>query len=104
MNRPPGSSEADEEGEELSEEIPNHQLQEVLNFYGCEDLLPYVNHITWLSQVKEVIGFIPFEIGFEEIRALVILKQEISKKQVKDMRQIKRDNETSLDRAVIRSQ
>jgi hypothetical protein len=69
--------------DELEERGP---LYDILNFYDSYDLLPYAKHIFWLSSVKESIGFIPYELDWKDIRSLVILKEEFSKKSVKDSR------------------
>jgi hypothetical protein len=65
---------------DTEEEISNVQLRQVLEFYDCYDLLPYANHILWLSTVKEAIGRIPFDLGYEEICYLTLLSEEVSKK------------------------
>jgi len=64
------------------EEIPNPILDEYLEFYDCDDLLPFANRVFWLNGVREALGHIPnwFNITHEEIRSLVILREETSKK------------------------
>ena len=66
------------------EEFENRQLSEVLKFYDAHDLLLYANHICWLSSVKNAIGYIPFDLDYDDIVNLVTLQDEINKKQVKD--------------------
>jgi hypothetical protein len=64
----------------------NTQLDDVLNFYDAWDLLYYVNHIIWLSSVKEAVGIIPFKLDYLDICALVILEDEKHKKELADIR------------------
>lgn len=61
----------------------NQMLGEFIEFYDCADLLPFADRILELSTVKEALGYIPPDFGLthEEIRGLVILQQEIAKKQ-----------------------
>jgi hypothetical protein len=57
-------------------------LDEYLDFYNCADLLPFINRVLWLNGVREALGHIPdwFELNREEIRSMVILREETSKK------------------------
>lgn len=73
----------DENVEEETEEIDtNPELTNVLNFYKCHDLMPFVTRVFWLSNVKEALGYIPreFDIDYMEIKSLVILNQEQARK------------------------
>lgn len=81
MNPPPEDASEPEETE-------NTQLNEVLEFYDCAEYLPYVQHIFWLSNVKEAVGRIPFNLEYEDIRCLVILQEEIGKKSTKQSQEM----------------
>jgi hypothetical protein len=80
-----------EEEEERKEnnEIPKGPLDTFLSFYDCYDLLPYAHHILQLASIKEVLGFLPFNLDWEDIRALVILKEEQSRKSIKDSQEMR---------------
>ena len=100
MSRSPNLTEDQREKQEEKEEeerekkgILNPQLQEVLKFYECEDLLPYVDHLMWLSRVKETLGFLPFKVDYETICCLVILQEEINKKSAYDSQKMKEESE-----------
>jgi hypothetical protein len=80
----------------------NRQLNEVLEFYDCYELLPYANHIIWLSSVKEVMGYIPFKIEYDDIRLLIVLHEEMNKKQVKDSQDMQNESRTTMARAKMR--
>jgi len=57
-------------------------LDEYLEFYDCADLMPFISRVLWLNGVREALGHIPdwFELNREEIRGMVILREESSKK------------------------
>lgn len=86
MNPSPSTDDSaeSEDGEYREDELRNPQLKEVLDFYDCYELLPYANHILWLSTVKEAVGRIPFNLDYDDICCLVILTEEISKKATAD--------------------
>jgi len=104
MNRPPGGEDSGwrEKEEEEDEEIKNHQLKTVLDFYDCYDLLPYVSHIMWLSAVKEALGHIPFSLDYRTIRMLVILQDEIGKKTAYESLKMKQDADRSRSASLSR--
>jgi hypothetical protein len=77
----------------------NRQLTEVIEFYDCADLLPYAYHIMWLAEAREALGYLPFSLDYFDIRCLVILKEEVNKKQVRDMQQSSREQESALSKA-----
>ncbi|MDP4272613.1 MAG: hypothetical protein Q8909_21195 [Bacteroidota bacterium] len=60
----------------------NQQLDEVIEFYDCYNLIPLAQRVIWLSNVKEALGYIPpaFELTHLEIKLLVVLQEEQSKK------------------------
>ena len=92
-----GFGEAEKEEEE--EDRISHQLDAVIEFYNCYDLLPYVNHVFWLAAVKEAMGYIPFKLDYIDIRCLVILQEEINKKQTKDMQNSEEEHRATMSRA-----
>ena len=61
-------------------EVANEQLDELLDFFKCQDLLPLAERILWLSDVKEALGYIPenFNLTYYEIFGLVLLGRERS--------------------------
>ena len=63
----------------------NEDLTKVLTFYDAEYLLPFAERVLWLSNVKEALGYIPFELSHDEIVALVILLSEVNKKSRQDL-------------------
>jgi hypothetical protein len=67
-------------------EPSNPLLDDVLDFYQCDDLLPLAQRIIWLSSLKEVLGYIPnyIPIDYEELRYLVALHEEQNKKMAYD--------------------
>lgn len=83
------------------EEISNVQLRQVLDFYDCYDLLPYANHIIWLSTVKEAVGRIPFDLSYADICFLTILAEEISKKATAESQRMNQKS-SDLDSRVSR--
>jgi hypothetical protein len=57
----------------------------VYDVYGreeCDDVMPFVQRIFWLSSVREALGWIPnnFDLSYEEVLGLVWLQQESNKK------------------------
>ena len=60
------------------EEVPNEQLDYLLDFYECWDLYPFAERILWLDDVKEAVGHIPknFNLSYQEIVGLTILMKE----------------------------
>lgn len=91
-----GSDDVDPFDDNDAEEIPiNEQVQEVLDFYDCADLLPFIERIVWLTTVKEALGYLPvshFKLNYEEIRGLTILVEESNKKMQQDNLQMKRES------------
>ena len=85
------------------EEVPiNEQVQEVLDFYDCADLLPFIERIVWLNTVKEALGYIPvshFQLNYEEIVALTILIEENQKKMQHDNLNLRRESREAQSRA-----
>lgn len=81
--------------EDIIEEPNNPLLDDILEFYHCEDLLPLAQRIIWLSSIKEVLGHIPNEIpvDYEELRYLVALHEEQNKKSACDNYKLKKDSE-----------
>jgi hypothetical protein len=67
-------------------ETPSPRLDEILEKFNCEDLLPFCYRIIHLANVKEVLGMIPKYYGVDEddIAALIILKDESGKKMSAD--------------------
>jgi hypothetical protein len=97
-----------EEEEDEDQGFQNKDLNDVLDFYDCHDLLPYASHIMWLSSVKSALGYIPFSLDYFAIRCLVILKEEENKKTVKESRDLQQSTERAssgmsigLDKAII---
>jgi hypothetical protein len=90
----------------------NSDLEYVLDFYDCDDLLPLANRIIWLASLKEVYGCIPNDIpvDYEELKLLVILHDEQNKKMAFDNYKMKKQSDeqqskigssvTSIDGAV----
>jgi hypothetical protein len=62
----------------------NEMLNEALDFYDAWDLLPYAEHIIWLSKVQKALGNLPFDISFSDIELLLVLHDEIAKKEMFD--------------------
>jgi len=75
----------------------NGPLGEFLSFYDCYELIPYAHHILWLSSLKEAIGEIPssFMLDWDDYRALVILKEEQSRKSVKDSQDMSKKGDSN---------
>jgi hypothetical protein len=106
------SSTSEGEDENVPPEIPsstNRDLEELLTFYECHDLLPYAQHIMWLASVKEALGYIPFNLDYFTIRCLTVLQEEVNKKSVKDSQEMRSKSDSSsfgssigLEQAVIR--
>jgi hypothetical protein len=73
----------------------NQQLNEVLDFYDCYNLLPLADRIIWLAGVKEALSYIPRDFGLThlEIRLLVILHEEQNKKMSYDMYKSKQEQD-----------
>ena len=92
------------EEEELNNDDPydeiaktNPQLAAVLRYYDCEEIIPFCERIMWLGNVKEALGKIPdnFRIDWDEIRGLVILQEEVSKKIQHDQLESRREAESA---------
>lgn len=87
------SDAADADGNDSESEIvlDNQQLNEVLDFYDCFDLLPLAQRILWLYHVKEALGYIPpaFGLAYLDIQLLVILQDEQAKKVAHEQRKMK---------------
>jgi hypothetical protein len=81
--------------EDIIEAPNNLLLDDVLDFYQCEDLLPLAQRIIWLSSIKEVLGSMPDDIpiDYEELRYLVALHEEQNKKMAVDNYKLKKDSE-----------
>lgn len=84
-------------GEDLDELEPpeNTLLNEVIEFFKCEDLLPFAYRILWLSAVKEAVGYIPnyIPLDYEELRGLVVLEEERGKKLASDHYRMKQETD-----------
>ena len=65
-----------------------------MEYYDCGDLLPFISRIFWLNSVREVLGHLPDWINptYEEVQALVILHDEMNKKQKKDALKMREDS------------
>lgn len=76
------------------EQPNNYLLDEVLDFYDCADLLPLAQRVIWLSAVKEACGIIPqcIDVDCEELRLLVVLQEEQSKKVMYDTYRMKQES------------
>jgi hypothetical protein len=70
-------------------------LNEYLKKFKCEDLLDLAGRIMWLFQIKEVLGYIPFDfkLTYDEIRYLIVLKEEQNKKISADTMKSRREAE-----------
>ncbi len=98
------TDEDDEDDEEFDPDdlsAGNEQLGDVLTIFDCADLLPLANRVIWLANVKEALGYIPewFKLTYQEIKLLVILKEENSLKMACDSYQTKREQNAQLGRA-----
>lgn len=83
----------------------NSELEYVLEFYNCDELLPLANRIIWLSNLKEIFGAIPNDISvdYEETLLLSVLLDERNKKVAYEnwqMREESRSNNVGLDNAI----
>lgn len=60
----------------------NTQLDAVLDFYECDEVVPFCERIIWLANVKEALGGFPnaINLDYTEIRGLVIYSGETQKK------------------------
>jgi hypothetical protein len=89
---------AQREQEEIS---ANRRLDEVLDFYDCGDVLEFVDRIFKISAEKEATGMMPktFMGSHNEIRGLVILGDEIKKKEVHASQQMRRDSDRQQQEA-----
>jgi hypothetical protein len=85
------------------QEPSNIFLDEVLEKFDCADLLPLVNRIIRLSSIKEVLGYIPYNMipfDYEELQYLLIYHEEHNKKIAHEsfkMRQQSKTQQSSLD-------
>ncbi len=73
----------------------NRRLDEVLDFYNCGDVLEFVDRIFKISAEKEATGTLPktFTGSHNEIRGLIILADELKKKEVHASQQMRKDSE-----------
>ena len=95
-------ADGDSDDEHIEEAPVNDQLQEVLDFYDCGDLLPFVQRVVWLNTVREALGYIPvshFQLNYEEIVALTILIEENQKKMQHDNLNLRRESREAQSRA-----
>ena len=97
-----------DESSGTNQDLQNRDLEELLDFYDCHDLLPFASHIMWLASVKEAMGYIPFALDYFAIRCLVILQEEVNKKSAKDSMEMKdrtsdmsRGDSVGLDKVVL---
>lgn len=86
--------------DDITPEPSNPFLEEIIEKYDCEDLLPLARRIIRLSSIKEVVGYIPNDIipfDYEELEYLLILSDEQNKKIAFDAYQTKKkfDDEQS---------
>jgi hypothetical protein len=111
------------EGDELKAELSHLPLDElvqpgnadldyVIEFYGCEELLPLAYRIIWLSGLKEIFGVIPNDIpiDYEEMLLLSVLHDERNKKMAYENWKMQQEskqaqsgsgnNSVSLDQAI----
>jgi hypothetical protein len=91
----------DEIDERLSEDnADSEELDELLEKRNCAELMPLVQRILWLGNVKEALGYIPdsFSINYIEIKGLVLLKQEQNRKMAYDSWQLKKDADNKTPR------
>jgi hypothetical protein len=79
----------------------NRRLDEVLDFYECGDVLEFVDRIFKISAEKEATGTMPrtFTGSHNEIRGLIILKDELKKKEVHASQQMRRESEQQQHQA-----
>ena len=104
-----GSPRRDELDRDI-EEPGNPLLEEILEFYNCEDLLPLARRIIWLSSVKEAVGYIPnyIPMDYEELQCLIVLHDEQNKKmayenyKMKKAADLQAREQSKLDDAITR--
>ena len=79
------------------EEVPNDQLDELLDFYECWDLYPLAERIIWLSDVREAVGHIPkdFSLSYQEILGLTALMQEKRLKEAYEAHKMRQKSQAS---------
>lgn len=72
-------------------EVLSPLLEDALNFYGCEEYVPFCLRIIKLAAIREAVGYIPPHIFGKldqaDVEALVILRDEQAKKSLFDSRQ-----------------
>jgi len=87
--------------EEQEEAASNRRLDEVLDFYSCGDVLDFVQRIFDIAAEKEATGSMPatFTSSHHEIRGLIILKDELTKKEVHASQQMRKDSERQQQEA-----
>ena len=93
---------ADNKGRDPEEEeIPNEVLDEYLDRYQCQHLYPFCERVMWLSDVKEVLGYIPaeFNVVHDEILALTVLLQEKRLRESIEAHRTKRNSERMSSQA-----
>ena len=81
---------SDVEEDEDKEDDVEDKLQLVLDFYDADYLLPFAERVIWLSNIKEAVGHVPFELSHAEIVAMVILQAEVNMKSQQDINESKR--------------
>jgi hypothetical protein len=98
--------EFDDSDEEIPDELKgmlempdNPLLQEVIERYDCEDLLPLAHRVIWLSSLKEACGCIPndIDVDYAEYRLLVVLGEEQSKKMAYENYKMRRENQKNTN-------
>jgi hypothetical protein len=82
-------------------EVTNRDLEELLTFYECHDLLPYAQHIMWLASVKEALGYIPFHLDYFTIRCLTVLNEEVNKKSVRASQEMRSKSENTMTGSAV---
>jgi hypothetical protein len=73
----------------------NADVEEIIRIYDCEDLFDYAKHIMWLGALKDIVGYVPFELEWDDLSALTILHEEQGRKMAYDTWQQKKQNEQS---------
>jgi hypothetical protein len=94
---------SEDELDEVLQEPNNAFLDEVIEKFDCEDLLPLAGRIIRLSSIKEALGYIPdnlIPVDYEELQYLLIYHEEQNKKMAYEnwkMQQNNKRQQNNLD-------
>ena len=76
-------------------EQANRRLNEILDFYDCARLLPFVQRIFNIRNEKDATGVMPpaYVGAYHEMRGLITLKEEEKKKEIFESQKMRKESE-----------